>query len=941
MRRIKFLVVLILGYATANAQLSTEKTFIDYNNIEMPVSPNAASLGTYGDTPVNLATGIPNISIPIYTLEVDGVNVPISLSYHASGIQVNELATAVGLKWTLNAGGGIFRSVSGKPDEDGWRQPFNDLGPLSDGFYDNFDVLNFNDQTSIIGSPPTYNGLAKLRDHNPDNYSYNFLGYSGKYITDFYNVAVKNYADKLFIDDRTIKDQMGNTYIFGENGYIETSNREFSYNSERTGASPIDNNGYSYDADIITGWMLTSIQTKHNKNIFFEYETYNIDELEFHPLSHTIAYGEECAHEGTNYAELTVTDVRNDYSVQLIKKISSDNVEILFDYSLEDPNLSTWKKKLTKITVNDILNGASKEFHFVYGSYDGDPRLRLDRVYEKKDMEELPGYSFSYIAGQLPDKYDFSQDFFGYYNGKNNGSLAPRERIIEDSYFPQFKTFYGAKTGDRKHDLNYLKIGVIESITYPTGGTTKFTFQPNAEYDSIFKDIKYCGGLRVSKTEDFDNDGQPLKTVNYTYDGLEGQSLQTNLEYIIKQVDGQYTMDKKTIIHSSFILPGDLNLSGYFYKNVTQTISKEGEVHKKESSFIEDISFGTLNSHLSTEKVYRGGNLAKIVAYEYGSYGAKSSIRWNILGDNICILFTNNKYLTAYFKGKGVTYSTKWAKLPNFIATTDILKMGSVNDTVTTIQEFDYDDETLLKVQEISDTQRTREEDPNGVVSYPVRNPNGERITIDYKYPFVPTDEGFDPEFPKGLMIRKEVTSDRHDVKIFGQAYEYDAVGNITKTYQYNKGAKTNNNALAYIPPDYEYISSFTYKDGKPVQMRRTNGQEVSYIWGYNGQFPVAKVEGVKRWTLEQINGGQLVNSIESTTDEVTLRGFLTQLREHASTSNGMVTTFTYEPLNGVKTITDPKGEKRTFEYDSFGRLVLVRDNDNNILSENEYNYGN
>ena len=54
-----------------------------------------------------------------------------------------------------------------------------------------------------------------------------------------------------------------------------------------------------------------------------------------------------------------------------------------------------------------------------------------------------------------------------------------------------------------------------------------------------------------------------------------------------------------------------------------------------------------------------------------------------------------------------------------------------------------------------------------------------------------------------------------------------------------------------------------------------------------------------------------------------------------------MITTYTYIPLVGVSTITDPKGNKTTYKYDALGRLVQVKDRDNNILTENEYHYKN
>src|SRR5258707_14410837 len=80
-------------------------------------SPNAASLGKYGDIPVSYHTGVPNISIPLYTILDGNLSVPISVSYHAGGLKVEEPASSVGAGWALNVGGVITRTVKDKPDE--------------------------------------------------------------------------------------------------------------------------------------------------------------------------------------------------------------------------------------------------------------------------------------------------------------------------------------------------------------------------------------------------------------------------------------------------------------------------------------------------------------------------------------------------------------------------------------------------------------------------------------------------------------------------------------------------------------------------------------------------------------------------------------------------------------------------------------------------------
>ena len=97
-------------------------------------SPNAASLGKYIDIPVSYNTGIPQVTIPIYTARSGSVKLSIGLSYHASGLKTGETSSWVGAGWSLNAGGMITRSVIGAPDDRGfsinnvWNGHYRDYG---------------------------------------------------------------------------------------------------------------------------------------------------------------------------------------------------------------------------------------------------------------------------------------------------------------------------------------------------------------------------------------------------------------------------------------------------------------------------------------------------------------------------------------------------------------------------------------------------------------------------------------------------------------------------------------------------------------------------------------------------------------------------------------------------------------------------------------------
>ncbi|WP_131694715.1 hypothetical protein [Dyadobacter tibetensis] len=66
--------------------------------------PTASSLGKFGDIPVSYYTGVPSVNIPIYTVTDGPISLPVSLSYHASGLKVGELASWAGFGFSVQAG---------------------------------------------------------------------------------------------------------------------------------------------------------------------------------------------------------------------------------------------------------------------------------------------------------------------------------------------------------------------------------------------------------------------------------------------------------------------------------------------------------------------------------------------------------------------------------------------------------------------------------------------------------------------------------------------------------------------------------------------------------------------------------------------------------------------------------------------------------------------
>ena len=206
----KLLVVVIffvllpsLAFGRQNAQYYNFKA---QTNV-IPPSPNAAALAKYVEVPVNLSTGIPQISVPIFDWKSSRGHaaVAVSLSYHAGGIKVEDFASSTGLGWSLVAGGTITRSVRGLPDEDGAfgylaQAPIPNYNttintgdyylnpPTSIDEYATMDtsrlniLAHFNDPGGDITR--TYNFYQGTFDTEQDIFYYNVAGFSGSFVID-------------------------------------------------------------------------------------------------------------------------------------------------------------------------------------------------------------------------------------------------------------------------------------------------------------------------------------------------------------------------------------------------------------------------------------------------------------------------------------------------------------------------------------------------------------------------------------------------------------------------------------------------------------------------------------------------------------------------------------------------------------------------------------
>ena len=144
-------------------------------------------------------------------------------------------------------------------------------------------------------------------------------------------------------------------------------------------------------------------------------------------------------------------------------------------------------------------------------------------------------------------------------------------------------------------------------------------------------------------------------------------------------------------------------------------------------------------------------------------------------------------------------------------------------------------------------------------------------------------------------------------------------------------GTKGNNNTETRL----HYYGYDTY--GNVLSAAKENDIKSLYVWGYKKMYPVAEVVGSDLTTVSGLVDQTVLDNPNST--EAQVKAQLDALRNGLLSSKALVTTYTYKPLVGVSTQTDPNGKTTYYEYDSFNRLKAIKDKDGNVVKTFDYQY--
>lgn len=497
MTRVFFFFILafhqVIGYCQMGRDQYTVPKVEDL--VKIPPSPEAAAFAKYGNTPTNLFTGTPNISVPIANLKGRDIEIPISLTYDASGIKVEQLATWVGLGWNANVGGMVTRQVNGLPDD------YFSSTPAYIPFYHESIVSDykfardFNPRPNLLYQPgqlARYFGFVdkftktntNLRyEAQPDTYSFHALGLSGTLFIDYDSEVayciespeIKAYpiiqvlppTNIRLITGWRIVDGAGATY------YFSIAEKTQVFDQDETDGQRVYN----------SAWVLTKIENKNKRDVV----DFNYTQLPKWQQPQLAGRG----------------IIRNDFLPNSQCGIDQTIVSAMPTYQIEQSELSSIKingvtraEFLTFLPRQDLLGrnalnqirifnstGTLLNTYKLNQSYFGAPsvdekelRLKLDNVEIYSSANETPPqrYTFTYHGLNLPSRESMAQDYWGYYNGQNgNSTLIPYNYDFDQGNID----FTGA---NRQPNPGTSMACTLVKIQYPTGGSTELFYQPHA-----------------------------------------------------------------------------------------------------------------------------------------------------------------------------------------------------------------------------------------------------------------------------------------------------------------------------------------------------------------------------------------------------------------------------------------------------------------------------
>ncbi|MBL7727127.1 MAG: hypothetical protein JNM68_05560, partial [Dinghuibacter sp.] len=468
------------------------------------------------------------------------------------------------------------------------------------------------------------------------------------------------------------------------------------------------------------------------------------------------------------------------------------------------------------------------------------------------------------------------------------------------------------------------RVKFVYNYSVPCEYQFPFTAHIQGKYYIPLQD-KQAGGLRIKKILNYDGLGGVL-TKEYDYNKPDGHSSATlhrlpNFDYTkssesfvvtwgygYKHFYNRYFKRTSSPNQSLEYLSG----SPLLYTKVTEKISGHGVIEREFNDLgatylgtglypfqpTPDLSFA---SSLPTREAVKdaGGNLKTEKLFTY-----------NTIINSIPV--TGNTNLKTGVVGSSPTGS------PVIVVSTYIPQTGRA-ELIQTVNK-QYENGTVLTTTENNTYDGSR----YYLKSSQTKNSKQEEIITYFDYP-----ADFNGTAPYSDMVLKNmiaapVQQTQHNMAT-PLASEMVRVKTNYQTWNGNTfiGASTIQQSISGGPAKTVFTTNKYDAKGNILQTTDKTGIVTSYIWGYNGMYPVAQITGADHNTVIAFVNQALINN-PNTTDQQ-MRDELNLIRTGLAGTKAQVTTFTHEPLIGITSQTDANNRTVFYEYDGHNRLTLLR----------------
>ncbi|BFO68635.1 hypothetical protein [Chryseobacterium sp. KCF3-3] len=661
--------------------------------------------------------------------------------------------------------------------------------------------------------------------------------------------------------------------------------------------------------------------------------------------------------------------------------VFDNNYKISFNYKDIGYQISYWNT-LGSMAPNEYLldniqvyskNNLIQNTLFIYSNFGGtNKRPFLTNLKEFFSNKE---YSLEYYDTEdLPTYYTRGIDHWGFWNGK----VGNTNLIAFDTY-DQTTGNYTLNNTTRDPNAGLCKKTLLKKIIYPTKGYSIFDYEPHYYKQRLERNSSssflpvltnnngMAGGARIKNQYDFSENGGMTNQKNYQYTTSLNGALSSGIlmnwpryMYYFETSGGGQTQ-KKMLGSGSNVQQNSLDSYNVGYSKVFEIDTNKGYIEHNYTNYNDypDI----INPDASNLKNWfqaSGGNMGSVVPENlYKNFK-------NLYGTDRSILRGKPKK-DLFFKEGGLTPLKKIEYLytDNIDFNSNTLKDNANYVTIQHMSGFwvqaykKYFNPSNVKKEittiyvgndSLITTKANLFEAPNHLNISSQKTSESDNIINETIYNYA-------HEKGNQLMISKNMVG----IPLETITNKIEGVTNktLSKTEtlyplsQSEANLKTSGLILPFtvLSTDLQNVVSteVTYdkydSKGNIQQYTTKNGLSTVIVWGYNQTQPIAKIEGAKLTDISQ----SLINSIvtpsntdasaAANNDETSLLSVFNTFRN--SLPNFQITTYTYDPLIGVRSITPPSGIREVYIYDSANRLKEIRENSQtgNLLKEFKYNY--